>query len=52
MNTRFFNQTAGFFALLGAASRAAAATEASRVPSNETLRALAIDPDQFRRIGR
>lgn len=52
MKTRFFNQTAELFALIGAAGRAAAATEAGRVPSRETLRALSIDPEQFRRIGR
>jgi hypothetical protein len=52
MKNRFLNQTANLFALIGAANRAANATEAGRVPSRETLRALAIDAEQFGRIGR
>jgi hypothetical protein len=52
MKNRFFNQAANLFAMIGAANRAAAATEGGRVPTRETLRTLAIDPEQFGRIGR
>ncbi|MGV3491904.1 MAG: hypothetical protein ACO1OG_11330 [Devosia sp.] len=52
MKNRILNQAANLFALIGAANRAAAAIEGGRAPSRDTLRTLAIDPDQFGRIGR
>jgi hypothetical protein len=50
-NTRFFTRAARFFTIVGAAGRAAAATDAGRRPDAKTLRTLDIDPAQFDRIG-
>jgi len=51
MKTHLLTRAANLFAVIGAANRAAAATEGGRQPSRQTLRALAIDPELFGRIG-
>ena len=49
---RVFLKTADFFALLGAASSAAAAVQGGRAPNAVDLNTLGIAPAQFKAIGR
>jgi hypothetical protein len=48
---KFLTRAARFLTIIGAAGRAAAATDAGRRPDAKTLRTLDIDPAQFDKIG-
>ena len=52
MTSRQFAPVVGFFDVVASAIAAAAATNSGRRPKSRDLRALGIDPVQFRNIGR
>ena len=52
MTRPFITRVVDVFAVLGAASKAAAAVENRRRPADRDLQTLGIDPVTFRAIGR